>query len=450
MKRKGLVLLCAVVLAGCSGKAETSTTHAPVMAEVSNTASSKAGSATPEPTKTSEVPVIQTEAPEAKKYSLEYNEKKISVDDDVAAVISSLGDARKEETVTSKAFVGEEKIYTYDALTLVTYPGDTKDYIESISLRKDSIATAEGIKIGSSKSELEGTYGDKLEKGKNGIYTCKIDNTELRFIVLNDKVAAIDLFSDVKNKKLTSDKSKPEVVNAFEVTLYTDQKEEEVDYYRYVAASDERDVHPRVVADYSAVDMSKTGSYKVVYYAYDRAGNRSSKMTTTYTVAEKEANYTEPDKVDKLADQVVKKIIKEDMSTQQKCTAIYKWIRSNFSYSNTSDKIDWVQAANNGLRRKTGDCFTYYSVAQELLYRSGVQSMRVQKNPGYESTHYWNLVYVPDQGWYHFDTTPRVGGGDNFDLVTDSWLLNYSRNHSNSHDFDTSKYPATPTKSVQK
>ncbi|MDO5294817.1 MAG: transglutaminase-like domain-containing protein [bacterium] len=449
MKRKGLVLMCAFVLAGCAGKSETTTTQAPVIAETSNTASSEAGTTTPEPTKTSEVPVIQMEAPEAKKYSLEYNGNRISVDDDVTNVMSVLGDVKTEKKVKSTAFVGEEKVSTYDAVTLVTYPGDTKDYIECISINNDSIATAEGIKIGSSEDELKNAYGATLEKGKNGIYTCTIDNTKLRFIVLSDKVAAIDLFSNVKNKKLTSDKVKPEVVNAFEVTLYTDQKEEDVDFYHYVTASDNVDVNPRVVADYSAVDISKEGNYEVVYYAYDYAGNYSS-ITTTYTVAEKEANYTEPDKVDKLADQVIKKIIQEDMSTQEKCTAIYNWVRSNFSYSNTSDKIDWVQAANNGLRRKTGDCFTYYSVAQELLYRAGVQSMRVQKNPGYKSTHYWNLVYVPDQGWYHFDTTPRVGGGDNFNLVTDSWLLNYSKNHSNSHDFNSSKYPATPTKAVKK
>ena len=47
-------------------------------------------------------------------------------------------------------------------------------------------------------------------------------------------------------------------------------------------------------------------------------------------------------------------------------------------------------------------------------------------------------------GWYHFDTTPRQGGGEFF-LLTDEEILNYSKAHKNSHIFDQSKYPATPT-----
>ena len=47
------------------------------------------------------------------------------------------------------------------------------------------------------------------------------------------------------------------------------------------------------------------------------------------------------------------------------------------------------------------------------------------------------------QGWYHFDTTPRKGGGEFF-MLTDKELETYSLAHSNSHEFDHTLYPATP------
>ena len=391
---------------------------------------------------------VETETPDEEQYTFDYKGTTISLLDSVEQVQNILGESKESKTVSSAAFVGEQKIFTYDSFRIVTYQGDTQEYIECISFLDGTYKTSEGIAIGDSKESLVQVYGDTLKAVKENIYITTLGETQIRFIILNDKVATIDYYVTLNNEKLEIDEKEPTITNPFDMTVYTDQNAEEIDYFSYTSARDDVDVTTRLVVDASKVDLSTPGDYKVTYYAYDFAGNEAE-TSVTYTVAEKKANYTEPSKVEALADQVLKNIITEDMTVTEKCTAIYKYMRGNFSYSNSSDKIDWIQAAATGLKRKSGDCFVYYAVAQELLYRSGVESIRVQKNPGHPTTHYWSLVYVPEQGWYHFDTTPRKGGGE-FNLVTDAFLQDYSSKHKESHDFDTSKYPATPKEKVKK
>lgn len=444
MKRRILLFAAVLVVAGCSSKTQKKNPTSYTSHKVDPTSTKNA---TAQPVE-KEIPMAQPEKKEWSGYKFQYGKHTLSVNDEVDKLVSSLGEPKKKTEYETKAFVGKQYVYEYDGMKIATYPGDTKDYVQSIMLTDPTISTEEGIKVGASQGELESAYGDALVEQDNGIWIATLGNTKIRFILLDGKVAAIDYFADVKNKVLSKDKEAPDIVNPFEITVYRDQKDSEIDYYRYTTAKDEVDVNARVIIDTSSVNKEQLGEYNVKIYAYDRAGNKSF-VHTVYTVADKAAGYTEPEKVDSRADKVLEKIIHDGMSTTDKCTAIYKWIRGNFNFVDTSDKTDWVQAANTGLKRRSGDCFVYYAVAQELLYRSGIQSMRVQKNPGYHSTHYWSLVYVPEQGWYHFDTTPRRTGGE-FNLVTDRWLLNYSARNGNSHDFNTDKYPATPKKDVEK
>ena len=67
------------------------------------------------------------------------------------------------------------------------------------------------------------------------------------------------------------------------------------------------------------------------------------------------------------------------------------------------------------------------------------------KNYEGDSNHYWSLVSLDDgETWYHFDSTPRMGTGDDFCLVTDAFLDAYSAAHKNCHNRDKTLYPATP------
>ncbi len=145
--------------------------------------------------------------------------------------------------------------------------------------------------------------------------------------------------------------------------------------------------------------------------------------------------------VDAMADSILAQIVNDSMTKRQKAEAIYGWIRGSFRYSGHSATRDWVQEAYQGLRRRHGDCYTYFAVSQELLTRCGIPCIEVIRYT--DNDHYWNLVQLEDGNWYHFDTTPRRAGGY-FCLWTDAQMLSYSASHGGSFAFDRSLYPPTP------
>ncbi len=201
----------------------------------------------------------------------------------------------------------------------------------------------------------------------------------------------------------------------------------------FVTDNVDEDLDFQVITD--GVDLNTPGEYKVTYVAEDSAGNRAEK-TVKLTV--KEMNYTFDD-VNQLAQKVAGSIISPAMTDQQKLRAIYNWIRSNISFNNDADKSSWLQAAYQGLTYHEGDCYVFASVSKALLTCAGIQNRDIQMIPQGDYRHYWNLVNI-GEGWYHFDTTPRFGGGYDFCYVTDSYLMDYSANNGGSHDYDHSVY----------
>ncbi len=201
----------------------------------------------------------------------------------------------------------------------------------------------------------------------------------------------------------------------------------------FVTDNVDEDVELQVITD--GVDLNTPGEYKVTYVAEDSAGNRAEK-SVKLTVTE--MTYTFDD-VNQLAQQVARGIITPSMTEQQKLRAIYNWIRSNISFNNDADKSSWLQAAYQGLTYHKGDCYVFASVSKALLTCAGIQNRDIEMIPQGDYRHYWNLVNI-GEGWYHFDTTPRFGGGYDFCYVTDSYLMNYSENNGGSHDYDHSVY----------
>lgn len=223
-----------------------------------------------------------------------------------------------------------------------------------------------------------------------------------------------------------------------------------VSYRKGVKVTDEVDPDPQLTIDSSKVDLSKVGTYEVVFTAEDAAGNTSTK-TMTVTVLKKTKSEVDLDKLNEDVDAVLKKIIKDDMSTKQQVQAIYKWARSSLGYS-SYDGNDWLKAAQHMLDKRTGDCYNYFAVTKLMFERLGIPNIdvkKVKKTSG-ASNHYWSLVSV-DGGktYYHFDSTPRKGDGDDFCLVTDAFIDSYSKTHNYSHNRDKSLYPATPKKALK-
>lgn len=214
-----------------------------------------------------------------------------------------------------------------------------------------------------------------------------------------------------------------------------------ISYKSEITVTDNCDSEVELIVDNSEVNPDAAGTYPVRYSATDRAGN-TAQAETTITVSEKPDNYVEPEEVASLADGVLADITTEDMTLKQKAKAIYDWTRQNIGYINTSEKDSWTNGAYQGFTEGQGDCFVFFATSKALLTQAGIPNIDIEKSDTSESRHYWSLIDCGD-GWYHFDTTPRYGGG-NFFMLTDAELEEYSVSHDNSHIFDHSLYPATP------
>lgn len=215
-----------------------------------------------------------------------------------------------------------------------------------------------------------------------------------------------------------------------------------ISYKSEITVTDNCDQDVELEVDNSDVDTNTAGTYNVVYTATDTSGN-TAQEETTITINEKPENYVEPEEVYAMADEVLAEITTDDMTLKEKARAIYDWTRNNIGYINTSEKDSWTNGAYQGFTEGQGDCFVFFATSKALLTEAEIPNIDIVKSDTSHSSHYWSLVNVGD-GWYHFDTTPRYGGGEFF-LWTDQEILEYSEAHDNSHIFDQSLYPATPT-----
>ncbi len=171
---------------------------------------------------------------------------------------------------------------------------------------------------------------------------------------------------------------------------------EPIAYFAEVYAEDAVDGHTEVAVQ-SEVLPDREGSYKVVYTSEDRSGNRVSAECTYKLV---NATVSE-DEVRALAQEVLEKIITDDMVTAEKLKAVFDYVRKHVSYVGNSDKTDWRKEARRGFTTGKGDCFTFYAVTRALLDELGIDYMSVTRK-GSSTRHYWVIVNI-GTGWYHFD-----------------------------------------------
>lgn len=231
------------------------------------------------------------------------------------------------------------------------------------------------------------------------------------------------------------------IINASDITVKVGKN---ISYKKSISMTDNCDAPEdlELKIDSSAVNLKVVGDYKVSCTAVDTAGNETHKEITVHVVPEQVISYDQAT-IDQLADGVLAKIITPDMTPDQKCRAIFDWVKRNVSYINNSEKGNWLRGAYEGFKLHKGDCYVYYSTSRALLTRAGIPNMEIKKEKEAwtsQSNHYWNLVDIGG-GWYHFDTTPRKDKTV-FYMWTDAQLQQYSDTHKGSHNFTRALYPA--------
>ena len=213
-------------------------------------------------------------------------------------------------------------------------------------------------------------------------------------------------------------------------------------YRTGVTVTDDMDAEPTLEIDSTGVDLSAPGEYTVTYTATDHAGNAAS-VTAKVTVMEKGEDFVEPEVIYKRVDDILDKLITEDMTDREKVEVVYCWTRLHFQYGKSSDKSDYLQIAYEFLQTHKGDCASYFSLQKLMLERLGIPTIDVSKVKNFEgdSNHYWLLVSI-DQGktYYHFDNV----WSKQLCLVTDKRLNAFSKSCKNCFNRDESLYPPTP------
>lgn len=180
---------------------------------------------------------------------------------------------------------------------------------------------------------------------------------------------------------------------------------ETVSYRSGVSAYDACDGEVAISIDNSEVNLTETGTYKVVYSATDSSGNVAMREVKITVLPEQEKKIT-LEMMYEQVDNILAEILTDDMTDYEKAEAIYKWTRWKISFVGASQKENWIEAAYDGITTGKGDCYTYACVAKAMLTRVGIPNVDIWRQSN-TSSHYWNLVDTGD-GWYHFDATPRA------------------------------------------
>lgn len=111
--------------------------------------------------------------PKEENFSFTYNGTKITLGAEAVPLLDALGEPRSYTEEPSCAFDGMDKTYYYGSFYLSTYPLDGTEYVYNLWFADDGVATDEGIRIGSSQSQVEDAYGKECFNGTNSFVRTK-------------------------------------------------------------------------------------------------------------------------------------------------------------------------------------------------------------------------------------------------------------------------------------
>ncbi|MBR3057843.1 MAG: transglutaminase domain-containing protein [Clostridiales bacterium] len=231
---------------------------------------------------------------------------------------------------------------------------------------------------------------------------------------------------------LKEDTEAPVITGAKDMSVLTNQS---VAFKDGIEVTDNADKDVRLEVDNSQVDLTKDGTYKVIYSAKDAAGNET-KVEVSITVVYRP--YTEDD-LWELCDMVLKDIIKDGMTEKQKVEAIFNWVDWSITYKGHAEKVTWVQGAYDGIKNRMGDCFNIASACHALYTRAGIETFMVERFPITYAQHFWNAVKIDGQ-WYFCDALTKEDG-TRFFMWSASQMAEYSNSHRGYFGYDESKYP---------
>ena len=137
-------------------------------------------------------------ADDGRNYVFVKGELTVRIGSDAKTVLDALGTPNQYSESPSCLFDGLDKVYAYGGFRIQTYPDGAQERIYSVELLDDSVATPEGIAIGSARADVIAAYGSEMRETASAlIYTDAADGTELMFSIRDGRV------TNIQYKKIT-------------------------------------------------------------------------------------------------------------------------------------------------------------------------------------------------------------------------------------------------------
>ena len=164
-------------------------TEAPADNGAANNNNNNAGEQPQEQQQNNETPAAQNE-PEKKEVKFGFE----NLLQNAADTIAALGNPNSTETAAA-CTNNDVKIYHYPDLDIQCYIDGGAEYIWDYDFKGGDYTTSKGIKVGSSRADVEAAYGTGEESGNTLIYTD--GDKQLIFTMNGDTVSEIDFYVPV-------------------------------------------------------------------------------------------------------------------------------------------------------------------------------------------------------------------------------------------------------------
>jgi len=152
-----------------------------------------------------------------------------------------------------------------------------------------------------------------------------------------------------------------------------------------------------------------------------------------------------------LENQIIKSVIKKDMTNYQKVQAVHNWMIRNVKYDYYSLKRGYVPSvshtAKGALLKKVAVCDGYSRAFQMVMRKLKIPCRFVTGSSG-SVGHAWNMVKLSGK-WYHIDVTfddPIINGTNTNKKPYYTYFLKSSSVMKKTHHFTASKYPKCNSK----